>query len=500
MTQPTFPRPVEPLVDKNPFRQKTYTRQNIPVFAEIKARLPEPVLPDWPEWVEMYWRAWEMAFMHLRRPRTASNLVANYLTPDADDHIFMWDAAFEVQFGVYGRRVYDFATMLDNFYAHQHEDGYICREITADGQDFFYPFDPNGTGPNILAWAEWRMFRATGDDERLAAAFWPLLALHRWFRAHRTWPNGLYWATGMSSGMDNQPRVPDSRLHHQHWSWVDASTQASLNCSVLEQMAAALSQPELAAELAGERALLVQSINEHMWNAEAKFYQDVSPNGRFSKVKSIGAYWALLDKDLVPEKQLGPFVQHLRDQWSFKLPHCIPSQSADSEGYNASTGHQWRGAVAPSTNFMALKGLQAVGQVELAHKIAVNHVTNVCETFVRTDTFWQNYAPETAAPGEPSRPDFVGWTGLTPISILFEDVIGLCVDWPLRSVTWNRRLDTNGRYGVRNYPLGDNGTLTLLGDREKVTIQTDVPFTLTIQDDEQRLQTAVPAGETEIEL
>ncbi|MCA9979146.1 MAG: hypothetical protein KC413_25465, partial [Anaerolineales bacterium] len=66
MTQPTFPRPVEPLVDKNPFRQKTYTRQNIPVFAEIKARLPEPVLPDWPEWVEMYWRAWEMAFMHLR--------------------------------------------------------------------------------------------------------------------------------------------------------------------------------------------------------------------------------------------------------------------------------------------------------------------------------------------------------------------------------------------------------------------------------------------------
>jgi hypothetical protein len=252
--------------------------------------------------------------------------------------------------------------------------------------------------------------------------------------------------------------------------------------------------------LAGERALLIQLINEQMWNAETNFYQDVSPNGRFSKVKSIGAYWALLDKDLVPEKRLGPFVQHLRDQWSFKLPHRIPSQSADSEGYNASTGHQWRGAVWSSTNFMALKGLRAVGQHELAHTIAVNHVTNVCETFIRTDTFWQNYAPETAAPGEPARQDFVGWTGLTPIAILFEDVIGLSVDWPLRSVTWDRRLDTNGRYGVRNYPLGQNGTLTLLGDREKVTIQTDVPFTLTIQDDEQRLQTAVPAGETEIEL
>ena len=155
MSQPTFPRPAEPLVSKNPFRQQTYTRQNIPPFAEAKAQLPLPVLPGKPEWLEMYWRAWEMAWAHLRRPRTGSDLVANYLTPTADDHIFMWDAAFTVQFGVYGRRAYKFVTMLDNFYARQHEDGYICREVTTEGQDFFYPFDPNGTGPNILAWAEW---------------------------------------------------------------------------------------------------------------------------------------------------------------------------------------------------------------------------------------------------------------------------------------------------------------------------------------------------------
>lgn len=500
MTQPTYPRPEEPLVAQNPFLQKGYTRQNIPLFSEIKAKLPEPVLPDWPEWVEMYWRAWEMAFTHLRRPRTGSKLAANYLTPEADDHIFMWDTAFEVQFGVYGRRAYDFVTTLDNFYASQHEDGYICREITAEGWDLFHPFDPNGTGPNILAWAEWRVFRATGDAERLEAVFWPLMALRRWYKAHRTWPNGLYWATGMSSGMDNQPRVPDSQYYHQHWSWVDASAQACLNAYVLEQIASTLSQSELASELTAERTRLTQLINEQMWNGEGNYYQDVSANGHFSKVKSIGAYWALLDGALVPEKRREPFIQHLRDQWAFKLPHCIPSQSADSEGYNASTGHAWRGGVWPPMNFMTLKGLRTVSSHELAHKIAVNHVDNVCQTFRRTDTFWQHYAPETAVPGEEARHDFVGTTGLTPISILFEDVIGLHVDWPLRSVSWDRRLDTDDYYGVRNYPLGDKGTLTLLGNREKVTVQTDVPFTLTIRDEEQQLQTAVPAGETEIEL
>ena len=99
---------------------------------------------------------------------------------------------------------------LDNFYAKQHEDGAICREInTIDGTDCFSPFDPDGTGPNILAWAEWRHYRISGDENRLPEIFWPLLAYHRWVRANRSWPSGLYWATGLSSGMDNQPRVPE---------------------------------------------------------------------------------------------------------------------------------------------------------------------------------------------------------------------------------------------------------------------------------------------------
>ncbi len=500
MSQPIHRRIINPLVSKNQFLQKNYGRQAVPIFAEIRQQLPEPILPDWPEWLEMYWRAWEMVWQHWRRPAAGSKLVANYLTPAKDDHLFMWDSAFHVQFGLYGRRFCDFASQLDNFYALQHQDGYICRELDDMGREYFPPFDPNGTGPNIFAWSEWRLYRATGDDERLAAVFWPLLALHHWYRAHRTWPDGLYWATGMSSGMDNQPRVPDSRLQHQHWTWVDASAQACLNSHTLEQMAVSLSQTEIAAELAEERARLSQVFNDKMWHEAVNFYQDVSPNGRFSRVKSIGAYWALLDKGLVPEERQEPFVQHLRDQWAFKLPHRIPSQSADSEGYNASTGHSWRGGVWSATNYMTLKGLRAIRQYDLAHKIAVNHVTNVCEAFARTDTLWENYAPETTAPGEPARPDYVGWTGLTPIAILLEDVIGLSVDWPLRRVTWDRRLETNGRYGVRNYPLGKEGSLSILGDQERVTIKTDVSFTLTIRDEEQHLQTAVPAGETELEL
>ncbi|MCA9873320.1 MAG: hypothetical protein KC441_06685, partial [Anaerolineales bacterium] len=115
-------------------------------------------------------------------------------------------------------------------------------------------------------------------------------------------------------------------------------------------------------------------------------------------------------------------------------------------------------------------------------------------------TFWENYAPESAGPGEPSKPDFVGWTGLSPIAILLEDVIGLQVDWPLRRVTWDRRLETEGVYGVRNYSLGQDGTLEILGDQTQVTVNTDVSFTLIIRDGSLNLQTAVPVGPTTIDL
>lgn len=501
MTHPTFPHPLNRYVEQNTFRDRRYEPQAIIPFQEARAQLPKPVLPEQNKWLEMYWRAWEIAWSHLRQPKAKSGFVANFIDTAFNDHAFMWDSAFMTQFGVYGRRAFDFQGTLDNFYAKQHDDGYICREInTYDGYDYFYPFDPNGTGPNVLAWAEWRSFRHTRDEERLARVFWPLMALHEWFRAHRTWRNGLYWATGLSSGMDNQPRVPGGMLHHGHWTWMDANMQASLNCRVLAQMAQLLEQAEVAQRLNEERALLHREVNAHMWDEESGFYYDVDPQGHPGRTKSIGAYWALLDKDFVPEERREPFLRHLRDPEQFNRPHRVPSLSADNVGYDPETGNYWCGGVWSPTNYVVLKGLRRVGQRRLAHEIAVNHLDNVCQVFQRTDTFWENYAPEGAAPGKPSKENFVGWTGVSAISILLEDAIGLKVDWPLRQITWDRRLTSAEPYGVRNYPLGADSRLNIVGDDEAIEIDSDSPFTLIVHAAGETLRTAVPSGATTLSL
>ena len=174
--------------------------------------------------------------------------------------------------------------------------------------------------------------------------------------------------------------------------------------------------------------------------------------------------------------------------------------SADSPGYDEETGRYWRGGVWPAMNFMVARGLRTVEQHKMVHEFAFQHLQNIHDLFLETGTFWENYAPETAAPGNPAEREFIGTTGISTIVLLLEDVIGVTVEWPHRRIYFDRRLDLNEACGVRNYPVGPEGTLDLLAEGEKLKITTDVPFTLVYRDNTQTLQTAVNIGTTELNL
>jgi hypothetical protein len=458
-------------------------------------------LPEDTAWEQLYWAAWEALWQSVRLPTGDSSLIAGYFKSNDEANVEMGDEAFITQLSGYIPGSFNLIEILDNFYTGQHDDGFICRALDGEsGKGIHQPYEPNSSGPNLLAWAEWRHFRLTGDKERVEAVFWPLLAYHRWCCANRTWPNGLYWATGYSSGLVNQPRVPSGRFHHRHWAWIDASAQAAINSALLERMAVLLDEQEIGQDLAAEHATLVQAINSTLWNQELAFYQDVGPDGRFSPVRSIAAYWTLVDPQLVPRERLQPFVQHLRDAWSFNTEMVVPTLAADSEAYNGRTGNGWRGAVWPALTYMVLRGLQIAEQPALASKLAVNHVDAVCRVLEQTGSFWNNYAPEEIGPGDPAVADQSGQTPAALIAMILEDILGISVDWPLRQVTWRRCLDRAEEYGVRNLPLGNDGSLDLIGTDDAVRIRTDTPFTLAVHDSRQVIQAAVPAGTSEITL
>lgn len=498
-----FTPPAEALVEKNGFRRLDRAVNRAPTFDYVRSQLPAPVLPEDPAWEQLYWAAWETLWGSYCHPAEDSTLVAGYFPSQEGEgnQIGMGEEGFISQLSGYIPGSFNLIRILDNFYYGQQDDGYICRSLEVNsGEGFHQPYEPNSTGPNLLAWAEWRHYRLTGEQGRIAEVFWPLMAFHRWLRRNRTWPDGLYWTTAFASGLVNQPRVPSGRYHHQHWTWIDASAQAAMDCALLERMAVLLGEDELAAELAAEHATLVQAINDTLWNSETAFYQDAAPNGRFSSVKSIAAYWMLADSQLVPKERLQPFIQHLRDVWSFHTTMVLPSLASDSEGYNALSGNGWRGAVWSSLTYMVLRGLQTAEQPALASNLAVNHIDAVCDVLKDTGHLWTSYRPEGLGPAEPAIIDKSGQTPAALIAMMLEDVLGISVDWPLRQVTWRRFLDREQGFGVRNLPLGKEGVLDMFGDMDEIRVQTDTPFTLSIHDSQQIIQLALPIGTSTIPL
>lgn len=464
----------------------------------------EEMLPD-PYWeggdaaIAAYRGAWRSALGKIKPATPENGFVADYADTAFDEGTFMWDSAFITMFWRYGSRAWNALGTLDNFYAKQHPDGFICRKISGlDGTDHFPRHDPNSTGPNVLPWAEWEAFRNSGDRVRLARVFPALAAYTRWMRRNRTWPDGSYWATGWASGMDDQPRRADAFLgqpppsgegfhrnfDHGHMTWVDACFQALLANRLVHRMACVLGVEHLAAEFSAEAERLAAWCDSHLWDEQTAFFHDrMRDGGLANHLKSVGAYWALLADGVRPER-LGRFVAHLADPRAFARPHRVPSLSADSAGYEELGGY-WCGAVWAPTNYMVLRGLDAIGETALAFDIALNHVENVAAGFAETGTFHENYAPERIGLGC-HRPDFVGWTGLAPITVLFEYVFGLRPQSETGGLLWDVRL--TGAHGVRKFPVGTSGVADFhckarrSPDQEPdIRVESDVPIELEVR-------------------
>lgn len=461
-------------------------RENVPLptWEESKDKMPRPVWDGHDDAIACYDKAWEIAFSNLRQPTEESGFVSNFIDTAFNGFLFMWDSSFILMFGKYGTRVFNFQRTLDNMYARQHTDGFICREIceTKNGEQFFR-HDPASTGPNVMAWSEWVFYENFGDLERIKKVFPPLMGYYRWTKLFRTWRDGTYWSSGLGCGMDNSPRVEEKYYDYMescngHMVWIDACCQQILSGRILCRMAALLGREDETREIEEEIEYLTKYINDKMWDEKTGFYYDLWRGDRVSGIKTLASYWALL-AGIVPEDRLDRFVAHLLNKDEFMRTHAPASLSADAPGFEPG-GDYWKGSVWAPTAYMTLKGLDAVGRFDLAHKIAMNHHGNVVKVFNETGTLWENYAPDYVGRGSASRKDFVGWTGLPPIAVLFEYVMGIIPDGQKKEITWHVNLTE--RHGVERYPLGTDAELNLIcearsseDEKPKVTVKSNVP-------------------------
>jgi hypothetical protein len=77
-----LPNDVEPQFYENRgkyFARKVYVPQPLPKFAETRSKLPSPSFDEDPACVEMYWKAWELAFLNFYEPAPGSGFVSQFI-------------------------------------------------------------------------------------------------------------------------------------------------------------------------------------------------------------------------------------------------------------------------------------------------------------------------------------------------------------------------------------------------------------------------------------
>ncbi|MFI0429348.1 MGH1-like glycoside hydrolase domain-containing protein [Mariniflexile sp. HMF6888] len=503
-SQPYYPTYVKnELVKQNIFKTIAPDTTLPPSFQSSREKLPEPIWSKRPDVIKCYWKTWEIAFSNLKQVNNENGFISPYIDPAFNGDIFMWDCSYMTMFGKYAKAAFNFQNTLNNFYAKQHPDGFICREIReSDGTDVFERFDPSSTGPDIMPWAEWEYFKNFNDIERLKNVFPVLLAYFDWYSTYRTWPDGTYYSSGWGCGMDNQQRVPENynaEFSHGFMSWIDISFQEVFAANILIEMAKVLGRELDVDFVKNQRDKLSDQINNFMWDDSKKYYFDRFRNGELSNTKSIASYWGLLAGS-VPKNRIDVLVKHLQDTSMFERKHRVPTLAADDPNFNSNGGY-WNGAVWAPTNYMVLRGLTKYEFDSLAYQIAFNHVNNVVEVFNKTNTLWENYSPDKVQGNDHS--NFVGWTGLAPINVLFEYVFGI------RPNIQNNELliDVNltDEYGIKHYPYGINGSVDILCRKRKsvkekplIMIITNVPLKLIVKWSGGKLEKEINEGKTNL--
>jgi hypothetical protein len=463
--------------------------QGVPVsHDERSSHLPRPFIPAHPEWERLYWRAWEIGAQSVRHGTPANGFAPIYADAAFSDNIFQWDTCFMAAFARYSDELLPILPALDNFYHRQESDGYIAREYRGiNGANLWAKASGDSCNPPLFAWAEWLLYQIHGRRKRLRAV-WPLLERYdHWLEANRKLPNGLYWITAMGCGMDNTPRFAAA--------WTDYSMQQALNALCMARIAMVLNDHLSAQRYQNKHRTLSRLINQLMWDEAAGIYWDLDAHNLATESLTIAPFWALI-AEIAPPERAARLVAHLQDTTSFWRSHPFPSTAASHALYTSS-GDYWRGAVWPPTNYMIITGLRNAGYDTLATEATRRHLDAMCTVLDETGTIWENYQPDDMAPGIPARPDFVGWSGLGPIALLIEQILGIELNAAERVIRW--RIQEPHAHGIENLPFMGTRVNLWTDGKGIIEVQTSQPFDLVLTGTHMK-RIAVPAGGCQISV
>ena len=393
------------------------------------------------DFVDIYDKTWNWLADYWIDPATGETSPDGYfIYPQHGDFILdQFEAIFSSFFLVYSNRNYPANKNIDYFYEHQEENGAIRWKYDAKkNAPILDRSNPEGVGLPLFAWAEFNLYHKSANKRRIKEVMPVLQKYMDWIDRTFKQQNGLYAVPAVASTMFNSPRKGAFYP-------VDFNSAVAINAAHMSALGDILNDKDLSFQYKKMYFSLKTRINSLMWDNTTGFYHDLDKAEQRLPQKTIAGFWPLL-AELPNADKADTLIAHLSNPKTFGTDHPFPTLSADSPDFK-DKGEGFCGSVYPPFNFMIIKGLEKYQRFDLARECAIRHLYYVLEGLSPADAnakgdLYEAYLPCKEGPAtlshknEYPRKRYLHYIGLSTIALMIENVIGLNISLPRKTVDW----------------------------------------------------------------
>ncbi len=451
------------------------------------------------DFVDIYDRTWSLIQDFWHKGTDKNGLQPRYFNYPDSKNISQFEACLSTFFLVYSNRIYPATPLLDNFYSRQENDGAIYGEYReSDGRPARSKQHPKTVQPPLFSWAEFNLYHKIGNKKRLREVVPVLEKYFSWLESTFKNETGLYVVPLSATRMDNAPR---ENAHYL----VDFNAQQAINALYISAIGDILNDKELSFRYKRQYFSLKTRINSQMWDEERGIYCDLDEKGKQLPTKTIAAFWTLLG-EIPNEDKANRLINHLKDPKSFGTENPFPTVAADEPSFDEE-GKGCRGSVYPPFTFMVIKGLEKYGHYDLARECSIRHLYFMLDSLhpegKEKGSLYEAYQPNKDGPakwpekrGWP-RPLYLPYAALSSITLVIENVIGLYISLPRKTVDWI--VPTMEIMGIEDLSLKRN-MITILSNKSgrgwEIRLESEklYYFTISILDEGKKRTLPIPSG------
>lgn len=450
------------------------------------------------DFVDIYDKTWSLLASSWIDPKTKEASSDGYFVYPGEQLVLTQaESIFSSFFLVYSNKNFPAEKSLDYLYDRQEESGAIrWKYDLSSNAPVFDDSNPEGIGLPLFAWAEYNLYHKSANKRRVKEIMPVLQKYMTWLDTFKQ-ENGLY-------AVPSNCCMIDTKARKDSYYPVDFNTAVAINVLNMSALGDILNDKEISFQYKRMYFSLKTRINSLMWDSENGIYYDLDKDGQKLSAKTLAGFWPLL-AEIPNADKADILIEHLSNPKTFGTDHPFPTISADSPEFSKD-GDGCNGSVYPALNFMVVKGLEKYQRYDLARECAIRHLYFVLEALQPADgskgDMYEAYKPcgEGAATmqGNPDFPKkhYMLTIGLSTIALMIENVIGLSISLPRKTVDWI--IPNLEIMGIENLSLKRN-LITILSNKSsrgwEIQMESEKLYYFTINILNQKKKTLpIPSG------